>query len=94
MKKARRLLDEFLENNKNLFERHDLEIDADEIYDGQPQNAYAFVDVYERHDDDKNGWMVRPFSEPVGLRFGCYAAANNGEGCFYLSFFIPMALVG
>lgn len=36
MKKARRLLDEFLENNNNLFERHDLEIDADEIHDGQP----------------------------------------------------------
>lgn len=94
MKKARRLLDEFLENNKNLFKQHDLEIDADEIHDGQPQNAYAFVDVYERHDEDKNGWKVRPFSEPIGLRFGCYAAANNGEGCFFLSFFIPMALVG
>ena len=94
MKKARRLLDEFLENNKNLFERHDLEIDADEIHDGQPQNAYAFVDVYERHDEDKNGWKVRPFLEPIGLRFGCYAAANNGRGCFFLSFFIPMALVG
>ena len=29
MKKARRLLDEFLENNKNLFEQHDIEIEAD-----------------------------------------------------------------
>lgn len=94
MKKARRLLDEFLENNKNLFERHDLEIDADEIHDGQPQNAYAFVDVYEKRDENKDGWKVNPFPKPVGLRFGCYAAANNGEGCFYLSFFIPMALVG
>ena len=94
MKKARRLLDEFLENNKNLFERHDLEIEADEIHDGQPQNAYAFVDVFEKRDENKDGWKVNPFPEPVGLRFGCYAAANNGEGCFFLSFFIPMALVG
>ena len=94
MKKARRVLDEFLENNKNLFERHDLEIDADEIHDGQPQNAYAFVDVFEKRDENKDGWKVNPFPKPVGLRFGCYAAANNGEGCFYLSFFIPMALVG
>lgn len=94
MKKARRMLDEFLENNKNLFEQHDLEIDADEIHDGLPQNAYAFVDVFEKRDENKDGWKVRPFPEPIGLRFGCYAAANNGGGCFCLSFFIPMALVG
>lgn len=62
MKKARRLLDEFLENNKNLFERHDLEIEADEIHDGQPQNAYAFVDVYERHDEEKKWVEGAPFS--------------------------------
>ena len=68
MKKARRMLDEFLENNKNLFEQHDLEIDADEIHDGLPQNAYAFVDVFEKRDENKDGWKVNPFPKPVGLR--------------------------
>ena len=79
---AKELLEKFVSKHQTLFKLHDLNINTDNIEDGEPQNAFAYI--YLKKITNKKTKPL-PFKKGIDIELWSYAAANNGNPCFSLA---------
>ena len=79
---ATELLKDFISRHQSLFKMHDLNINVDNVGDGYPQNAFAYIWI-EKIKNTKTKTI--PFKKGVDIELWSYAAANKGNPCFSLA---------
>ena len=79
---ATEILKDFISRHQSLFKMHDLNINVDNVDDGYPKNAFAYICM----DKIKNTKTKPiPFKKGANIELWCYAAVNNGSPCFSLA---------